>query len=120
MDRLLLLTVSNASVRIAKPRADDRRFGFLIRSASDGKYPEIGFKLTNVVIAGRLGVPTGLHRPRRLAAADRPGGGFGRSRVGPEASHGTHVEANGHRRTEDRFARVRRLLLQRLFQTVFQ
>jgi len=69
---------------------------------------------------GRLGVPTGLHRPRGVEAAERPGGGLGAGRAWPKTSRSTHAGADRRQQPENRFARVRRLLLRRLFQNVFQ
>jgi len=55
-----------------------------------------------------------------VEAAERSGGGLGAGRAGPETSRSTHAGADRRQRPENRFARVRRLLLRRLFQTVFQ
>lgn len=71
-------------------------------------------------LIGRFGVPAGLHRPRTVAAAERPSCGLGAGRAGPEISRATHAGADRRQRPENRFARLRRLLLRRLFQTVFQ
>lgn len=69
---------------------------------------------------GRLGVPTGLHRPRGVEATERPGGGLGAGCAGPETSQSRHAGADRRQRPENRFARVWRLLLRRLFKTFFQ
>jgi len=55
-----------------------------------------------------------------VEAAERPGGGLGAGRAWPKTSRSTHAGADRRQQPENRFARVRRLLLRRLFQNVFQ